>query len=159
MERLKVPCSYTSKPVTEATHTELHIFCDASVCGIAAVCYPRSTQPDGQVQITFIFGKAKPAPAHATTIPCLEICDAVLAVEIMELVVGELASKVILSYIANETHRFYTYIANRVEWIRKSSSPEEWCYVPTHLNPADCVTGLVKGNELENSLWLRGPRL
>ena len=150
--------------------TDLHVFCDASVRGIAAVCYLRSTQPDGQVQITFVFGKAKLAPPHATTIPCLELCATVLAVEITELVVGERAikpcsvtyysdSKVVLSYIANETRRFYTYVANRVERIRKSSSPEEWRYALTHLNPANCATRSVKANELENSSWLRGPSL
>ena len=169
LEQLEIPRSYTPAPLAQATSTELHIFCDASVRGIAAVCYLRSTQPDGQVHVTFVFGKAKLAPPHATTIPRLELCAAVLAVEIVELVVQERTikpcsityysdSKVVLSYIANETRRFYTYVANRVERIRKSSSPEEWRYVPTHLNPADCATRSVRAKELESSTWLRGPR-
>ena len=121
------------------------------------------------MKVSFVFGKAKLAPLHATTIPRLELCAAVLAVEIAELVIEEQAikpycityyldSKVVLGYIANETRRFYTYVANRVERIRKSSLPEEWRYVPTHLNPADCATRSVKANELESCAWLSGPK-
>jgi hypothetical protein len=31
-------------------------------------------------------------------------------------------------------------------------------HVPTHLNPADCATRSVKANELDNSMWLSGPK-
>ena len=119
--------------------------------------------------MSFVFGKAKLAPSHATTIPRLELCAAVLAVEIAELVIGEQAfkpdsvtyysdSKVVLGYISNEARRFYVYVSNRVEWIRKSSSPAEWTYVPTHLNPADCATRSVKAKDLDGSMWLTGPK-
>ncbi|CAB3978369.1 Hypothetical predicted protein [Paramuricea clavata] len=67
-------------------------------------------------------------------------------------------SKVVLGNIGNETRRFYVYVSNRVERIRKSSSPEEWCCVPTQLNPADCATRSAKANELDNSMWLSGPK-
>ena len=68
-------------------------FCDASIHGIAAVCYLKSTHPDGKINVSFVFGKAKLAPSHATTIPRLELCAGVLAVEITELVIGEQAFK------------------------------------------------------------------
>jgi hypothetical protein len=75
-----------------------------------------------------VFGKAKLAPPHATTIPRLELCAAVLGVEITELVIEELAvkphfvtyytdSKVTLGYILTETRRFYVYVSNRVQRI------------------------------------------
>jgi hypothetical protein len=169
LQHIKIPRSYTSAPLSEASRIELHVFCDASVHGIAAVCYLRCIQPDGKICVSFVFGKAKLAPSHATTIPRLELCAAVLAVEITQLVTEEQAvkpdsityysdSKVVLGYITNETRRFYVYVSNRVERIRKSSSPEEWRYVPTHLNPADCATRSVKANELGSSMWLIGPK-
>ena len=168
LQHLKIPRSYTLTPLAETNSIELHVFCDASIHGIAAVCYLKSTQPDGKVHMSFVFGKAKLAPSHATTIPRLELCAAVLAVQITELIMEEQAikphsityysdSKVVLGYIANETRRFYVYVSNRVERIRKSS-PEEWRYVPTHLNSADCATRSVKANELDNSMWLSGPK-
>jgi hypothetical protein len=169
LQHLKIPRSYTLTPLAETNSIELHVFCDASIHGIAAVCYLKSTQPDGKVRVSFVFGKAKLTPSQATTIPRLELCAAVLAVEITELIMEEQAikphsityysdSKVVLGYIANETRRFYIYVSNRVERIRKSSSPEEWRYFPTHLNPADCATRSVKSNELDNSMWLSGPK-
>lgn len=76
----------------------------------------------------FILGSSKVAPKHAYTIPRLELCGAVLAVEISESIDTHLDfhiedftfytdSKVVLCYIQNDTRKFYTYVlvANRVE--------------------------------------------
>ncbi len=111
LQHLKLTRPYTTA-LNEASRVELHTFCDASVQGIAAVAYLKITQPDGQTQISFVFGKAKLAPPHATTIPGLELCAAVLAVEITETIIKERVvqpdqiiyysdSKVVLGYIAN----------------------------------------------------------
>ena len=67
-------------------------------------------------------------------------------------------SKVVLGYIANNTRRFYVYVAHRVERIRKSSSPSQWCYVSTQRNPADIATRTIKAKDLESSAWHCGPR-
>ena len=126
-------------------------------------------QSDGQAHVSFMFGKAKLAPTHATTIPRLELCAAVLAVEITQVVVNGRAiepdsityysdSRVVLGYIANETRRFYVYVSNRVERIRRYSSPDQWQYVSTHQNPADVATRPVKVCNLESLTWLSGPR-
>ena len=88
----------------------------------------------GEVQVTFGFGKAKLTAAHATIIPRLELWAAVLGVEMTGLVHKELEqkpdsvayysdSKFILGYITNESRRFYVYVSNRVERIRRSSAP------------------------------------
>ena len=75
LQHLKLTRPYTTA-LNEASRVELHTFRDASVQGIAAVAYLKITQPDGQTQISFVFGKAKLAPPHATTIPQLELCAA-----------------------------------------------------------------------------------
>ncbi len=67
-------------------------------------------------------------------------------------------SKVILCYISNNTRRFYVYVANRVEKIRKCSHPEQWNYVPTDQNPADAATRSINSSELATSSWLNGPK-
>ncbi|XP_056458730.1 uncharacterized protein LOC130392274 [Gadus chalcogrammus] len=85
------------------------------------------------------------------TVPRLELGAAVLAVEIAELASRELDlkfddvrfytdSKVVLGYIYNATRRFYVYVSNRVEHIRKFSSPNQWHYIPTGQNRADVAT-------------------
>lgn len=47
------------------------------------------------------------------------------------------------------TRRFYVYVANRVQRIRKSTIPEQWKYVPTQKNPADLATRPIPAEKLE----------
>ena len=107
-------------------------------------------------------------PSHATTILCLELCAATLGIEITELINQELDikpdtvayysdSRVVLGYISNETRRFYVYVSNRVESIRKSSSPEQWYYVTSHKKPADLATRSVDAQNLSSSMWHHRP--
>ena len=117
--------------------------------------------------MSFVFGKAKLAPSHATTNSRLELCAATLGIEITELINQELDikpdtvayysdSRVVLGYI-NETRRFYVYVSNRVERIRKSSYPEQWYYVPSHQNPADLATLSEDAQKLSSSMGHHGP--
>lgn len=114
-------------------------------------------------------GKAKEATKHGTTIPRQELCAAVLVVEVAESIQRNLDhpldnlqfysdSKVVLGYINNQTRRFYVYVANRVQRIRKSTIPEQWKYVPTHKNPADLATRPILADNLKDSLWYSGPQ-
>ena len=147
---------------------ELHTFCDASNEAIGAVSYLKSVQDDRQVQVSFALGKAKLAPTHATTTPCLELCAAILGVEVAELVIKELDlkpqpityysdSRVVLRYISNEIRWFYVYVSNRVQRIRRSTFPNNWHYIPSHLNPADLATRSVDAQNLSESTWHTGP--
>lgn len=101
--------------------------------------------------IGFVIGKVKLAPLSVHTDQWHELGAAVLTGEIAKLVSRKLDdkiddikfytdSKVVLGYIHNITHRFYVYVSNRVESIRKFSSPELLRYVPTSQNPADVET-------------------
>lgn len=121
------------------------MFTDASEKAIAAVAYLRTLDEDGNSQLGFVMGKAKVAPKHGHTIPRLELCAAVLGVEIYETILDELEfelrkvtfftdSKVVLGYINNETKRFYVYVRNRVDSIRRLTHPSQWNYIPTNLN-------------------------
>ena len=66
-------------------------------------------------------------------------------------------SKIVLGYIHNESRRFYVYVSNRVQRIRKSSRPEQWNHVRSEFNPADIGTRSVPANQLNTSAWLLGP--
>lgn len=70
-------------------------------------------------------GKSKLAPQPAHTVLRLELCAAVLAVDLYDDAVEFFTgSKIVLRYIYNSTRRFYTYVANRVTRIRKLTHPE-----------------------------------
>ena len=66
-------------------------------------------------------------------------------------------SKVVLGYIHNQSRRFYIYVANRIERIRKVTQPSQWFYVPTTKNPADCATRGIPASNVRVSKWLVGP--
>ncbi|XP_041926339.1 uncharacterized protein LOC121690066 isoform X1 [Alosa sapidissima] len=158
---------YTGICPTKAERVELHVFSDASVKAIGAVAYLRAIQGD-TVDVGFVMAKAKLAPQSDPTIPRLELCAAVLAVEIAERIQDELDlkldatkfytdSKVVLGYIYNQSRRFYVYVHNRVLRIRQSTIPEQWHYVNTEDNPADLASRSVPAARLTQTRWFNGP--
>ncbi|VDI77363.1 Hypothetical predicted protein [Mytilus galloprovincialis] len=134
---------------------------------IGAVTYLSAQRSDHDRQYGFVLGKAKVAPSHGHTIPRLEFCAAVLAIELAESVTEHLDippekfrfftdSKAVLGYISNDSRRFYTYVANRVAKIRKFSKASQWSYVHTGNNPADQASRSIAVNDLQTSMWLHG---
>lgn len=118
--------------------------------------------------VSLVFGQAKVTPINPVSVPRLELCGAVLAAQAVDKVVKELDmavsemvfytdSKVVLGYIRNESRRFYVYVANRVEIIRKISTPDQWRYVESGNNPADLATGGLQAKDLTESDWLSVP--
>ena len=155
-------------PSTEVKTQRLYVFSDASVKAIAAVAYLKTVDNKGQCHTGFVMGKVKLAPLLEHTIPRLELCAAVLAVELAELITSEINlaiqdtefytdSKVVLGYIYNQTRRFYVYVNNRVLRIRRSTSPKQWHFVPTDHNPADLATRSVAASHLKDTVWFTGP--
>lgn len=169
LEDLQIKRCYSSGSLSAMERNELCIFSDASTVAIGAVVYLRSLDSQGQYHVGFVMGKSKLAPRPAHTVPRLELCAAVLAVEMYELVRSELDikidnvtfftdSRIVLGYIHNSSKRFYMYVANRVTRIRLSTQPDQWRYVPTALNPADQATRFIPAAELKNSNWFTGPK-
>lgn len=168
LSQIHIPRCYSHESLSQATSVELHVFSDASELAIAAVTYLLICFPSGTRSLSFVLGKAKVAPISGHTIPRLELCAAVLAAELSETVKDfiELSiqkvkfytdSRIVLGYIYNRTRRFYTYISNRVAKIHGVSAPDQWNFIPTHLNPADDGTRGVLVGDLQHSKWLSGP--
>jgi ribonuclease HI len=99
------------------------VFCDASERAIATVAYLRSQEKDHDPCIGFVIGKTKVAPLYGHRIPRLELCAAVLAVDISELATYHLGiklddikfysdSKVVLRYINNQTRKLFIYVSH-----------------------------------------------
>ncbi len=72
---------------------ELCVFSDASSWAIGAVAYLRALTDEGEVKVGFVLGKAKLSPRPEPSIPRLELCGAVLAVEMAEHILDELDHK------------------------------------------------------------------
>ena len=67
-------------------------------------------------------------------------------------------STCVLKYIANESTRFQTFVANRIAKIQDATETSQWRYVNTSFNPADDASrGLTADELLGTCRWLNGP--
>lgn len=167
LENIHIPRAIIPN-LSKSLKKKLLTFCDASEKAIAAVSYMKTTYEDGSQQVGFVLGKSKLVPTSGNTIPRLELCAAVLAIEIAQTVQDHTDtefqevkyftdSRVVLSYIHNDTRHFCVYISNRVEKIGNLSQPKQWSYVPTSLNPVDEGTRGLSPQDQQKCAWLNGP--
>ena len=66
-------------------------------------------------------------------------------------------SKVVLSWIQDDSHHLKRFEANRVGPIRTITDPQAWHYIATSANPADIGTRPITVQQLKGSEWLTGP--
>ena len=168
LEKLSVPRCYKPTDFGRIVNAELHHFSDASIHGYGQCFYLRLKNDQGRIHCSFVLGKARVTPLKPVTVPRLELTAAVVSVKSSEQLQRGLDfedledvywtdSKVVLGYIANETRRFHVFVANRVQQIQDHSSPNQWHYVDTKLNPADHASRGLSANGLLNSNWITGP--
>ena len=153
MQNVSIRRCYHLPQFGPVTRAELHAFSDASQGAIDVAVFLRLFSYKEDDSVPNVFGQAKVAPINPFRIPRLEPCGAVLAVQAVDSlrITKEIAmeisetvfytdSKVALGYICNESRRFHIYVANRVQTIRKISSPNQWRYVESSVNPSDLAT-------------------
>ncbi|XP_060860146.1 uncharacterized protein LOC132937339 [Metopolophium dirhodum] len=148
---------------------ELHGFSDASQEAYGACVYVKTTDDHGQVTVLLYTSKSRVAPTKQTTIPRLELCEAVLLMEIMVDVVDELTrmdiqvnqsnvmlwtdSTIVLAWIKS-SQPLKSYVANRVARILDHSVQSQWKHGPTNQNPADIISRGTSAMEIKtNMLW------
>ena len=67
-------------------------------------------------------------------------------------------STCVLRYVENKGRRYQTFVANRVSAISEQSSPIQWKYVETNLNPTDDASrGLTVDAIVGSNRWCMGP--
>lgn len=166
---LKISRCFKPKAFGEVTTVEIHHFSDASTEGYGQCSYLRLVDNKEHVHCSLLMSKSKVAPVKFVTIPRLELAAAVVSVKISALLQQELQfpnaqeyfwtdSKVVIGYIRNDARRFHIFVANRVQQIRSHTSPSQWRYVESGLNPADSASRGISANTLVyKSNWFRGP--
>ncbi len=166
---LRINRCYKTEDMTDQQLVELHHFSDASSMGYGQCSYIRLVDKDGRVSCSLVFGKAHFSLMKAVTILRLELVAAVLSASVSKLLVQELGyddiqetywtdSQVVLAYIQNESRRFHTFVANRVQRIHERSSPIQWRHIKGTDNPADKASRGCKVKQLMDSpRWFSGP--
>ena len=147
---------------------DLHGFCDASERAYAAVIYLVASYQDSK-KISLVTSKTRVAPVKCQSLPRLELCGAVLLVDLLQSVNKALKlsinsyhcwtdSTIVLAWIQSPPSRWKTFVANRVSEIQQADIPINWHHVAGTENPADCASRGISVSELsEFSLWWNGP--
>lgn len=157
------------KPEHAVDDPILITFSDASNEALGACCYLRWKLDDNSYWSTLIAAKNRVAPMKVLSIVRLELCAAVIAKRLAQFIQQELRfkiqkryffidSQIVRSMIAKESYAFATFVAVRLGEIHQSTSVDEWHWLDTSNNVADCITrGLTPCELKENSIWQRGP--
>ena len=170
LEAIQVPRCYTSETFGETVSRSLHCFSDASSIAYGIASYLRSVNVNGDICVSLVTGKSRVAPIKKSiTIPRLELVAGTVSAKVAahvkeELDISDLPvtfwtdSAIVLGYLANETKRFRTFVANRVSMINNYSDKLQWRHVPSEDNPADLASrGLSPKCKEKVEMWFNGP--
>ncbi|KRY10067.1 hypothetical protein T12_5752 [Trichinella patagoniensis] len=132
LPKIKIRRAWIPYPVQQVHRVELHIFGDASQVAYAACAYIRVESINHKT--------AAGADGGITEITCWS------------------DSRVALAWIKGAPARWKPFVANRVQEIQESVSPQCWRYCPTKENPADIPSrGCSLGTLINTALWWHGP--
>lgn len=149
---------------------ELVAFCDASLTAYGAFIYLRSVDQSGQTKVNLLCSKTRVSPIKTVSLPCLELCAALLAAYLMEKASAALKVKIskkyffsdsmiALHYIKADANAWQIFIASRVAQIQNLSSKADWYHVETALKLADLVSrGVYAKDFINNNFYWHGPQ-
>ncbi|XP_076246401.1 uncharacterized protein LOC143186603 [Calliopsis andreniformis] len=130
--------------------TQIHVFCDASLKGYAAVAYLRVATESG-TRVALVMAKTRVAPLKPLSVPRLELQAALLGARLAKTVTEELKMDVnrrylwsdsitVIRWIKSEPRIRQVFVAHRLGEIGELTLSSEWRWVPSRLNPADDAT-------------------
>ena len=166
---LQIKMCFKPEGFGSVVSTELHHFSDASHCGYGQCSYLKLVNEAGQVHCSLVMSKSRVVPLKPITIPRLELSAAVVSVKISAILKQELDlkdvvecfwmdSKIVLGYIANDSRRFYVFVANRLQQIYDHTVQPQWRHIDTKANPADIASRGVSADDLmKEQKWFNGP--
>jgi len=138
--------------VPESDNYEIHGFCDASQDAYGACIYIRSIKSGSNADIKLYTARSQVAPIKTTTIPCLELCGALLLSELAAEIKNEFSKikshcqqkiyicGLIQPLSSHGVKPLQVYVANRVTQINELSCESQWHHTPITDNPADLIS-------------------
>lgn len=148
---------------------QIHGFCDASENAYGACIYLCSTDSEGNHHVSLMCAKSHVAPVNPLTLPCLELCAAILLSRLYIAVKQALPiqidetylwsdSTITLHWINTEPYLLKTVVSNRIAEIQRLSEACVWKHVPTQDNPVNLISrGQTPQEFLNSNIWQNGP--
>lgn len=150
------------------SRTEIHGFADASDKAYGACIYIR-VMTLNEVSTSLICAKTRVAPLKRMTMPRLELCAALLLSQLVKKTreIFDIPqvnsylwsdSEITLYRVKSESTKYNSFVGTRLAQIQEYTSPSNWNYVPSRINPADIASRGVMPDQLCNlELWWHGP--
>ncbi|XP_055604205.1 uncharacterized protein LOC129752452 [Uranotaenia lowii] len=148
VRQVRIPRCYRTTTSAESSNSiELHIFCDASENGMAAVGYFRFEE-EGKVECALIGSKTRVAPLKFLSIPRLELQAAVVGARLAGSIVSShriritrrifwTDSRDVVCWLRSDHRRYSQFVAFRISELLDTTEVGEWRWLPTKQNVAD----------------------
>ncbi|GBM61401.1 hypothetical protein AVEN_70763-1 [Araneus ventricosus] len=149
-------------------HCTIHTFCDASKEAYVPVVFLR-LEEESSIKLSLLAAKSRISPLRGGTIPRMELLAALVGARLTNSVIEVLNwkevkcyywsdSTTVLAWISREEN-WSVFVRNRVQEIRKLSSPLAWNHAVGELNPADFPSRGCAATQLLSLRWWEGPKL
>ena len=157
------------KPMDAIGDPILVVFSDASKDAYAACAYVRWQRKNNQFESNLILSKNRLAPIKKMSIDRIELCGAVLNKRLKVFIEKEcryrfekiyhiVDSQIVHAMIQKSSYGFNTFAATRIGEIQEGTNPENWYWVESKYNIADCLTRGRKPDDIGlESTWQKGP--
>ena len=135
----------------QPTEIQLHGFCDSSEKAYGECLYLHSVNQQGEETTKLLCSKSKVAPVKKITLQRLELCGALLLVQLIQKTVPALNLKIasillwtdstiVLSWLATSATKWKMFVANIVSQIQELTAGCEWRHNGSASNPADLIS-------------------
>ncbi|GFV91431.1 DUF1758 domain-containing protein [Trichonephila clavipes] len=163
IEKMKIPrCVLLPSYI----QLEIHAFCDSSVRAYCTAIYLKCIA-SVSMSVSLLTSKTRVAPLKTQSLPRLELCEALLLSNVLQVVLREFPLSIhrtiawtdltiTLSWLKTEPYRWQPFVANRVSKIQTTIPSVEWCHVSEIENPADLGTrGLLPSQLVAHDQWIQ----
>ncbi|XP_055645563.1 uncharacterized protein LOC129782290 [Toxorhynchites rutilus septentrionalis] len=169
VRKVSVPRCYRQITSSDAsTEVQLHIFCDASESGVAAVAYFRFQQNE-TIECAMVGSKTRVALLKFLSIPRLELQAAVIGARMADGITRSHRIKIsrrvfwtdsrdVVCWLRSDHRRYHQFVAFRISELLETTVVDEWRWLPTRANVADEGTKWQRLPDLQpTSRWFHGP--
>jgi len=155
-------CLKDDKELRDVT---IHTFSEVSEKAYATASYVRHEYEDGMVSTRLVAAKSRLVPLKAMSISRLKLMGALTGLRLTLKICAALEiprnkatfwvdSVNVGFWVQGQSRNFKPFVSHRVGEINDESSPDQWQYVPTKLNPADQGTRGASVQELvKDDCW------